>query len=47
MYESKLCSFSMDDHWKTSGNVTTVRIRSLMEAIPQNRFNILSFPVKK
>eukprot|EP00111_Clytia_hemisphaerica_P002309 TCONS_00006511-protein len=30
---------SMDDHWKTSGNITTIRIRSLMEAIPQNRFS--------
>ena len=29
----------MDDDWKTSGNVATVRIRSLMEAIPQNRFH--------
>ena len=34
-------SLSFDENWKTSGNVSSVRIRCLMEAMPQNRQVIL------
>ena len=34
----KVIYFSMNESWKTSGNIKTIRIRCLMEAIPQNRY---------